>query len=118
MNNFIKPGNICTFTAPAGGVLSGNGYVIGSLFVVSSNNAAAGAQFEGWAEGVFSLPKAATAWTEGQLLYWDTANNNVVTAPSATARRIGNAEGIGGAAAADPTGRVRLAGNPDPVNVA
>ena len=117
MNNFIKPGKIVTYTAPAGGVISGNGYVIGSLLVVATNTIAAGLPFEGATLGIFTLPKAAgAAWTEGQLLYWDTANNNLVTAPSATARRVGCAAAA--AAAADVSGQCRVHGIPAPANVA
>lgn len=117
MNNFIKPGKTVTYTAPAGGVISGNGYVIGSLLVIATNTIAAGLPFEGATLGIFILPKAAgTAWTEGQLLYWDTANNNLVTAPSATARRVGCAAVV--AAAGDVLGQCRLHGIPAPANVA
>jgi predicted RecA/RadA family phage recombinase len=115
MNNYIKPGRTMTFTAPAA-VASGAGVLIGSLLVVAANSAAAGQPFEGVTEGVFMLPKAAGAWTEGQLLYWDSAANNLVTATSATARRVGCA----GAAAAsgDSVGLVRLHGVPSVANVA
>jgi predicted RecA/RadA family phage recombinase len=117
MNNFIKPGEIVTYTAPAGGVISGNAYMIGALLVVATNTIAAGLPFEGATEGIFLLPKAAgAAWSEGQLLYWDTANANLVTAPSATARRVGCAAVV--AAAADLVGACRLYGNPAPANVA
>jgi len=117
MNNFIKPGEIVTYTAPAGGVISGNGYVIGALLVVATNTVAAGQPFEGATLGIFTLPKAAaTAWTEGQLLYWDTANNNLVIAPSATARRVGCAAAA--SAVADVSGQCRLHGIPAPANVA
>ena len=116
MNNFIKPGEIVTYTAPAGGVISGNAYAIGSLLVVATNTIAAGQPFEGAAVGIFALPKAGTAWAEGQLLYWDTAAGNLTTAPSATALRVGCAAAA--AAAADVSGQCRLHGLPAPLNVA
>jgi len=117
MNNFLKMGDTITLTAPVGGVVSGNGYVIGSLLVVAAFTAAAGASFEGRATGVFMLPKATgSAWTEGQMLYWDTANNNLVTAQSLTARRVGIAAAA--AASGDTSGVCRLTGAPAPVNVA
>jgi len=117
MNNFLKTGKIVTYTAPAGGVVSGTAYLIGSLLVVATNTVAQGLPFEGATFGIFTLPKAAgAAWTEGQLLYWDSANNNLVTAPSATARRVGAAAAA--AAAADLTGACRLHGIPAPANVA
>lgn len=117
MNNYVKPGKMMTFTAPSGGVTSGEGVLIGALLVVAASDAAVGQPFEGMTEGVFSLPKATgAAWTEGQLLYWDTANKNVVTAQSATARRVGCAAAAAGSA--DTTGQVRLTGSPSVVNVA
>jgi predicted RecA/RadA family phage recombinase len=116
MKNFVQCGESLEFTAPAGGVVSGNAYVIGSLLVVAAASAPEGARFVGVTEGVFLLPKAAGAWTEGALLYWDTANNNIVTAQSATARRVGCAAA---AAAADATvGAIRLNGVGTPANVA
>lgn len=117
MNNYLKPGKTMTFTAPAGGVVSGTPALIGSLLVIPTNTAAAGAQFEGVAEGVFTLPKiAGVAWTEGQLLYHDTAANNIGTVVSATTRRVGVAAAA--AQAGDVTGQVRLNGVGAPANVA
>lgn len=117
MQNYIKPGETLTFTAPVGGVVSGNAYMIGALLVVAAYTAAAGERFEGTRVGCFTLPKAAgTAWTEGQLLYWDTANSNLVTAQSATARRVGCAASA--ALSAATTGEVMLVGVPSVVNVA
>lgn len=116
MNNFVKPGYNVTFTAPAGGVVSGNPYLIGSMVVVATTTVAATLPFEGKVSGVFTLPKATgTAWTEGQALYFDSANNNFVTAQSLTARRAGNA--VAAAASGDTTGLVRLFNIGAPVNV-
>lgn len=117
MNNFIKPGEIVTYTAPAGGVLSGGAYAIGSLLVVATNTIAAGLPFEGAVLGIYLLPKAAgNPWIEGQLLYWDTAANDLTTAPSATAFRVGCAAAA--AAAGDVSGQCRLNGVPALLNVA
>jgi predicted RecA/RadA family phage recombinase len=117
MNNFVKPGLVCTFTAPTGGVLSGNAYLIGSLLVVSATTVAQTLPFEGMTAGVFNLPKiAGVAWTEGQLLYWDSTANAVGTVVGATTRRIGCA--AGSALSAALLGQVRLTGAPAPANVA
>lgn len=117
MNNFIKPGNTITLTAPAGGVVSGGLYLVGALVVVSATTAAAATPFEASATGVFTLAKATgSAWTEGQTLYFDSANSNFVTAASATARRAGSA--VAAAASGDTTGQVRLINIGAPVNVA
>jgi len=70
--NYIQPGQVLTLTAPAGGVTSGTGYLIGSMFVVALHDAAVGEAFEGQLTGVWSLPKtSAQAWTEGVAVYWD-----------------------------------------------
>jgi predicted RecA/RadA family phage recombinase len=77
MNNFLKPGKRMTYTAPAGGVTSGGGYLIGALFVVAASTAAAGTSFEGDTEGMFTLAKTTGegALIEGQPVYWDVANS-------------------------------------------
>lgn len=80
MRNMKQEGNILTLTAPGGGVVSGNGYKIGQLFVVAAITAAAGEEFEGQLVGVFELPKTTgTAWAAGQLLYWDDSTKKVTT---------------------------------------
>lgn len=115
--NYKQLGNTMTFTAPSGGVVSGSAYMIGSLLVVATSSVAVGLPFEGVAVGVFTLPKATgSAWTEGQMLYWDTSANNLATAASLTARRVGCAAVA--ALSADTTGQVRLHGVPSVVNVA
>jgi predicted RecA/RadA family phage recombinase len=90
---------------------------IGSLVVVPTNTIAAGLPFEGVAEGILPLSKlAGTAWTEGEILYFDTADGKFKTATNATAFRAGTAAAA--AQAADITGSVRLNGVSAPVNVA
>ena len=104
--NFVKPGNVVTLTAPTGGVVSGLGYLIGSLFVVATVDVAQTLPFEGAVEGVWSLLKtSAQAWTEGQKIYWNTATN-LASNDSSTGPLIG----VAVAAAANPsaTGQVRL----------
>lgn len=108
MQNFVQPGDVLTFTAPSGGVTSGLGYKIGSVFCVASGDADEGDEFEGQITGVFDLAKTTgTAWTEGQLLYWDDSAKKVTTVVGANLL-------IGVAArdedSADTIGRVRLNG--------
>lgn len=81
MNNFIQPGNTITLTAPAA-VSSGDGVQVGQIFGVATTDAANGAEVEVQRIGVFSIPKAAEAISEGDLLYWDNANS-VLTKTSA-----------------------------------
>lgn len=80
MRNFVQPGNVITFTGPAGGALSGDFLIVGAAFGVNAYNVAAGAEGELHTGGVFTLPKAAaTATTEFQLAYWDAAAKKVTT---------------------------------------
>jgi predicted RecA/RadA family phage recombinase len=97
MQNFVQKGDVLTFTAPSGGVVSGTGYLIGSLFVVAVVTAAAGDPFAGVVRGVATLAKASGAWTEGAKLYWDDTAKNVTT--TATSNKF-----IGHAAAAQASG--------------
>ncbi|OEY66805.1 DUF2190 family protein [Marinobacter sp. X15-166B] len=103
-NNFIQPGQVLTLTAPAGGVVSGGGYLVGDLFAVALHKAEAGDAFEGQLTGVWSLPKtSAQAWTEGAKIYWDGSKATTVSTDNTL---IGHAA----AAAVNPsgTGLVRL----------
>jgi len=118
MQNFIKPGVVMTYTAPAGGVVSGSAYLIGQLLVVATNTVAATLQFEGDTEGVYSLPKATgIAWTEGMLLYWDNTAKNLTNVTTSNTR-VGVAAAVGGALSGDTTGLVRLSGVPAVAGVA
>lgn len=56
--NYVQDGDSLTLVAPAGGVVSGGAYAVGTLAVVSIDNAAAGTPFVGRAAGVFNLPVA------------------------------------------------------------
>lgn len=111
MKNFIKCGDTLTLTAPVGGVVGGTAYLIGAILVVAVASVAAGAQFEGRRVGVFTLPKATGAWTEGALLYWDDTAKNLTTT-STSNRRIGCAAAA--ALSGDATGQVLLTGAPAP----
>lgn len=84
MNNYKQPGLTMTYTAPAGGVTTSLGYLIGALFVVAKSTVAAGLPFEGVTEGVFTLPKTITEGdlVEGQPVYWDVANAKFSIDPS------------------------------------
>ncbi len=106
-NTFIQEGCVLEFAAPTGGVVSGTPLLIGGLIVVPLVTAAQTVRFNCAAAGVFTAPKATgVAWTEGQILYWDSTAGNFATAQSATARRAGFA--VVAAASGDTTGIVRL----------
>ena len=108
MKNLVSEGKVLRLTAPSGGVTSGNLYIIGALAVVAAITAAETLSFDGYAEGVFSLPKtSAQAWTEGQKIYWDAGNSRCDSDPE-----VGKLIGVAAAAADNPsaTGNVRLNG--------
>lgn len=96
MRNYRHPGEVLTFTAPSGGVVSGNGYLIGNTFVVAAIDAAVGTKFTGQTKGVVNLPKLSTdVVAEGVSLYWDSGNARLtVTATNNT--YAGTAEGAAG----------------------
>lgn len=108
MKNFVQYGESLSLVAPTGGVVGGKGYLIGSLFVVAGQTAAAGSPFTGYRRDVFDLDKvAATAIATGAKVYWDNTAH-VVTPTAGTNVLIGVA--TADAAASDATARVCLTG--------
>jgi len=72
MKNFIQSGDLIEATAPAGGVTSGDGVMIGNLFGVAGGTAAEGYAFTLATKGVYELPKRSTAtFTSGGVVSWD-----------------------------------------------
>ncbi len=109
MKNYVQPGKTLTLTAPYA-VSSGGGALVGSIFGVAAGDVASGAEGEFQVEGVFDLDRttgAGTAWSVGDLVYWD--NTNKKTTKTATGNKL---IGVAAKAAADgdATGRVRLNG--------
>lgn len=79
MKNFIQNGDMISVTAPAGGIASGEGIVVGSLFGVAAKAAAEGESVEIATVGVFELPKApATVIGQGARVAWDDTAKQVV----------------------------------------
>ena len=118
MKNFLQDGETLTLIAPAGGVTSGVAVLVGDLVVIPVNDAAAGEEFQGTKRGVYAnqLKAAGTAWTAGDVLYFDSADSTFKAATGATARRAGFA--AADADAADTTGTVELLNIGAAVNVA
>jgi predicted RecA/RadA family phage recombinase len=78
MKNYIQEGRMITVAAPAGGVTSGDGVVVGALFGVASKTAAAGETVTIATIGVFDLPKLASAViAAGDPVAWDDAAKQV-----------------------------------------
>jgi predicted RecA/RadA family phage recombinase len=108
MENFIQPGDVLEYTAPAGGVTKGIGVKIGDCLVIPLVSAAVGVKFNGVRNGVVEHDKlSAQAWTEGQQVNWDDTNKRFTTVTTGNFRA-----GFAAAAAANPTakGKVVLAG--------
>lgn len=111
MRNFVQDGDVLTLTAPSGGVVSGQLYVIGNIPVVATHDAAAGAQFTGKTSGVFDLAKVGSqAWTVGARINWNASTGQATTATTAGFFPIGVAVADVGSGANETTGRVRLNG--------
>lgn len=92
MKNYKHPGEVCQYTAPSGGVVSGVGYVIGTIFCVATVTAAVGQKFTALRRGVVLLPKVGTdVIAEGARVFWDNTNKRVTTTAS-THMPIGSAE--------------------------
>ncbi|MGE0650265.1 MAG: DUF2190 family protein [Alphaproteobacteria bacterium] len=78
MKNYVQPGKSITVAAPSGGVASGDGVLIGTLFGVAQHDADEGADLELLTEGVVELPKAAPlAIGVGDRLFWDGPNGQL-----------------------------------------
>jgi predicted RecA/RadA family phage recombinase len=108
MKNYIQEGRIITVTTPVGGVNSGDAVVIGALFGVATKTAAAGETVAIATEGVFDLPKLASAViAAGDTVAWDDAAKQINT-PATGRYSIGIAIEAAGNGAT--TVRVRLDG--------
>jgi predicted RecA/RadA family phage recombinase len=108
MENYVQPGEVLEFTAPAGGVVSGTGVKIGDLLVIATVDAAVGEKFNGLRLGVVLHAKlSAQAWTEGQQVNWDDTNKRFTTVTTGNYKA-----GVAARAAANPssTGYVVLHG--------
>ena len=94
MKNFQHAGDTVELTAPGGGVVSGQGYVIGNRFVIATQTAAAGARFVGATKGVFRIAKdPAMATTDQQRAFWNDTTKLVKNASAAGLFMIGTCEG-------------------------
>lgn len=104
MKTYVQPGHTLTITAPAGGVTSGQGVLIGTLFGIAHADAAEGAEAELLTEGVVEVAKTSALQIDvGDRLFWD-ATNKVVN-KTATAQVC---VGVAVSAAANPSATVKL----------
>ena len=110
MDTFVQPGETLAFTAPTGGVTSGQPYLIGTLVAIAMEDAAEAASFSAQVEGVYLGTKVATeAWTEGLKVYWDDAARKFTSAAGSSPANT--LVGVAVAAIADA---ITLASSDDP----
>jgi predicted RecA/RadA family phage recombinase len=108
MKNYIQNGDIITVTAPVGGVTSGQGILVGSLFGIVAATAAEGESAEIATTGVFDLLKdVATLIDVGDRVAWDDTAKQVAL-PGAGLYPVGIA--VTAAGNGTTTVRVRLDG--------
>lgn len=80
MKNFVQPGAAIDFIAPAGGVVGGAGFLLGTIFGVVRHSAAQGQKSILDLEGVFALPKTAgNTPAPGAKVYWDDTAKSITT---------------------------------------
>ena len=102
--NYIQPGRSITVAAPTGGVLSGDGVLIGTLFGIAQYDAVEGAEVEILTEGVVEIGKtSALAISVGDRLFWDDTNK-LVNKTTTAQQQVG----VAVAAAANPSATVKM----------
>lgn len=113
MKNFISNGKTLLVTVPAGGLLSGQGYLVGTKLVVCVTDGAEGDVIAGNTSGEYELPKEAPlVINQGDTLYWDN------TAKKLTKTALGNTQcgyATAGALSADTTVKVYISNISNPV---
>ncbi len=78
MKTFIQNGDVITVTAPTGGVASGDGVIVESLFGIAAFTAAEGEPVEIATRGVYELPKEPTAvLAAGTQVAWDASAKQI-----------------------------------------
>jgi predicted RecA/RadA family phage recombinase len=91
MKNFVQNGKTIEVTLAAA-ILSGAAMLIGALVGVAVTSGGIGDVVAFELEGVFTLPKAVGAVSQGAILYWDdTAKNVTTSAASGANTKIGHA---------------------------
>lgn len=89
MKTYIQNGHVITVPTPAGGIASGDGLIVGSVFGIAAYSAAEGDPLELATTGIYKLPKATAAvLTVGARVAWDNTAKQV-NAPGAGRFPIG-----------------------------
>lgn len=74
--NFIQKGEVLTYTATKN-ISSGELIIIGAIAGIAKTDIAVGESGAVHITGVYSLPKAGEAITQGAKVYWSNVNHNV-----------------------------------------
>lgn len=86
MKNLRRESNSIPVPAPVGGVVAGDGVLVGSLFGIAAIDAAEGASVEIACVGVFEMRKTSTqAWTVGAKVFGTAPTRSRLPPPAATA---------------------------------
>jgi len=101
--NFIQEGKSLNHTPSGVSLVSGQFILIGAIGAIALTDIADGKTGTVHVSGVFSVPKATGAITQGAKLYWNSTNSNLTT--TATANTI---VGIAAAAAASGDANVNI----------
>lgn len=83
--NFVREGKVLNYTPSGSNIISGALVIMGNIAGVAVTDIADGNTGAVYISGVFLLPKASGAITQGAKLYWDSTNSNVTTTASGNA---------------------------------
>ncbi len=75
--NFIEKGEVLNYTANGKNIFSGELVIIGSIAGIAKTDIAIGGTGAVHITGVYSLPKANDAITQGAKVYWNSINYHV-----------------------------------------
>lgn len=96
MQNFIQNGHIVRLITPVGGIASGDGVIVGSIFGFAAYSSVEGDPLELATSGAYQLPKASAAvLTVGTRVSWDD-NAKQVNAPGTGRFPVGVAVEVAG----------------------
>ncbi len=77
--NFIEKGEVLNYAATTKDITSGELVIMGTIAGVAKTDIAIGETGAIHITGVYSLPKANEAITQGAKVYWSNVNQNVTT---------------------------------------
>jgi len=80
--NYVQEGKALNYTPSGADVSSGDFVLIGTIGGVAKTAIADGKTGAVHVTGVFSIPKASGAVTQGAKLYWNSTNSNLTTTAS------------------------------------